>query len=108
MRGPTLFLYGGKDDLIPKRAAAAAWERLPPGARTAFYLGGYHLMLRDLGRATPIGDVIAWIDGGTGASGGGGGPQRPCPSPSRKGRGTRKKYGTFYFTSPCRRGRRAI
>ncbi|MEO9189357.1 MAG: alpha/beta fold hydrolase [Acetobacteraceae bacterium] len=62
MRGPTLFLYGGKDDLIPKRAAAAAWERLPMGARTAFYPDAYHLMLRDLARATPIGDVIAWID----------------------------------------------
>ena len=62
MRGPTLFMYGGKDDLIPKRAATAAWERLPTGARTAFYPGGYHLMLRDLDRATPIGDVIAWID----------------------------------------------
>ncbi len=62
MRGPVLFLYGGKDHLIPKRAAAAAWDRLPAGARTAFYPGGYHLMLRDLDRATPIDDVIAWID----------------------------------------------
>ncbi|MEO8714439.1 MAG: lysophospholipase [Acetobacteraceae bacterium] len=61
IRGPTLFLYGGKDDLIPKRAAAAAWERLPSGARAAFYPGAYHLMLRDHARAAPIGDVIAWI-----------------------------------------------
>lgn len=70
MRGPTLFLYGGKDDLIPKRAAAAAWERLPMGTQTAFYPGAYHLMLRDLDRAAPIDDVIAWIDD----------PSTPLPS----------------------------
>jgi alpha-beta hydrolase superfamily lysophospholipase len=62
MRGPVLFLYGGKDDLIPKRAAIAAWRKLPPGMRAAYYPTDYHLMLRDLGRAVPIEDVIAWID----------------------------------------------
>ncbi len=62
MRGKVLFLYGGKDDLIPKRAARAAWHKLPAGVRAAFYPAAYHLMLRDLGRAVPIDDVIAWID----------------------------------------------
>jgi acylglycerol lipase len=62
MRGPALFLYGGKDDLIPKRAARAAWRKLPDGVRAAYYPAAYHLMLRDLGRAVPIEDVIAWID----------------------------------------------
>ncbi len=40
MRGPALFLYGGKDELIPKRAVTAAWQRLPAGARAAFYPAG--------------------------------------------------------------------
>ncbi len=62
MRGPALFLYGGKDDLIPKRAALAALHKLPAGVRAAFYPAAYHLMLRDLGRAGPIEDVIAWVD----------------------------------------------
>ena len=70
MRGPVLFMYGGKDDLIPKRAARAAWRRLPPEVRAAYYPAAYHLMLRDLGRAVPIEDVIAWIDN----------PAAPLPS----------------------------
>ncbi len=61
MRGPVLLLYGGKDELIPKRATVATWHSLPPNVREAYYPNGYHLMLRDLGRAIPIQDVIAWI-----------------------------------------------
>jgi acylglycerol lipase len=70
MHGPTLFLYGGKDDLIPKRAATAAWEHLPAGTQAAFYPSAHHLMLRDMGRAAAIADVIAWI----------GDPSAPLPS----------------------------
>ncbi len=62
MRGPVLCLYGGKDELIPKRATAAAWRDLPPATAAAYYPKLHHLLLRDLDRATPIGDVIAWID----------------------------------------------
>jgi len=61
IREPALFLYGGKDELIPKRAMAAAWRELPTGERIAYYPDGYHLMLRDIGREMPIGDVISWI-----------------------------------------------
>ncbi len=56
-----LFLYGGHDELIPPRATAATWRALPPGPVLAFYPNGYHLMLRDKDRATPIGDILAWI-----------------------------------------------
>jgi alpha-beta hydrolase superfamily lysophospholipase len=56
-----LFLYGGKDELVPGRATAATWEALAPGERRAFYANGYHLLLRDLGRGIPIADVISWI-----------------------------------------------
>jgi len=58
---PALFLYGGKDELIPKRAMASAWRELPAGERMAYYPDGYHLMLRDIGREVPIGDIISWI-----------------------------------------------
>jgi alpha-beta hydrolase superfamily lysophospholipase len=58
---PALFLYGGHDELVPPRATAATWRALPPGPVEAFYPKGYHLMLRDKDRATPIGDILAWI-----------------------------------------------
>lgn len=61
VREPALFLYGGKDELIPKRAMAVAWRALPAGERLGYYPEAYHLMLRDLGREVPIGDVISWI-----------------------------------------------
>ncbi len=61
-RAPVLFLYGGKDDLIPKQATLATWRALPKGApRLAYYPGHYHLAMRDLDRAAIIGDVVAWM-----------------------------------------------
>jgi alpha-beta hydrolase superfamily lysophospholipase len=58
---PALFLYGGKDELIPDQATAATWRGLPPSAVRAFYPGGYHLLLRDHERATPIDDILFWM-----------------------------------------------
>ena len=73
---PGLFLYGGRDELVPKEATAATWRGLPAvwaerGGRTSFYPDGYHLLFRDIGRATPIADAIAWI------------ADRSAPLPSR-------------------------
>ena len=59
--GRALFMYGGKDELIPDRATAATWRALPPGPVRAFYPADYHLLLRDIGRETPIDDILAWI-----------------------------------------------
>jgi alpha-beta hydrolase superfamily lysophospholipase len=59
--GRALFLYGGHDELIPKKATAATWRALPPGVREAYYPAGYHLLLRDHDRITPIEDILAWI-----------------------------------------------
>ncbi len=57
-----LFLYGGKDDLVPKPATVATWEALPPhGPRRAYYAEHYHLAMRDLQRETVINDVITWM-----------------------------------------------
>jgi alpha-beta hydrolase superfamily lysophospholipase len=58
---PSLFLYGGKDELIPPRAMSQLWRVLPPGAVRAFHPDGYHLLLRDLERAAAICDIIAWL-----------------------------------------------
>jgi acylglycerol lipase len=60
-QAPALFLYGGKDELIPDRATAATWRELPPEPVRAFYPAGYHLLLRDHERVTPIDDILAWI-----------------------------------------------
>ena len=62
-RAEGLFLYGGRDELVPPEATAAMWRSLPAGGRAtrAYYPRDYHLMLRDLGRAAPIGDVVAWL-----------------------------------------------
>ena len=59
--GPALFLYGGHDELIPMKATAATWRALPAGVREAYYPAGYHLLMRDHERITPIEDTIAWI-----------------------------------------------
>jgi alpha-beta hydrolase superfamily lysophospholipase len=63
---PALFLYGGHDELVPPRATAAMWRALPRSADggpvLAFYPDGYHLLLRDKDRATPIDDIVAWIN----------------------------------------------
>ena len=58
---PALFLYGGKDELIPDKATAATWGGLPEGPVRAFYPAGYHLLLRDHERMTPIDDILFWI-----------------------------------------------
>jgi acylglycerol lipase len=58
---PTAFLYGARDDIIPFAAARGVALRLPAGSRTALYADGYHLLLRDLGRAAPLGDVLAFL-----------------------------------------------
>jgi len=58
---PALFLYGGKDELIPDKATAATWRGLPERPVRAFYPGGYHLLLRDHERQTPIDDILFWM-----------------------------------------------
>lgn len=61
LKAPTLYLYGAHDEIIPKRAAFAAAARLPAGDRTAYYSGGWHLLLRDLEAKRVWADVAAFI-----------------------------------------------
>ena len=58
---PTLYMYGAHDEIVPKHAAFEAAHRLPPGARTAYYPQGWHLLLRDLGARTVWADAAAFI-----------------------------------------------
>ena len=58
---PTAFLYGAKDQLIPRKPAQQAAARLPPGSRTAYYAEGYHLLLRDFQRQKVFDDVAAFV-----------------------------------------------
>jgi acylglycerol lipase len=61
-RARALFIYGGKDDLIPKQATLATWRALPKGDVTlGYYKDHYHLLLRDLQRTAVIDDVVAWM-----------------------------------------------
>jgi alpha-beta hydrolase superfamily lysophospholipase len=64
-RPPTLFLYGGKDQLVPQRAMAACWQKERATQRAqrvfAFYPDGYHLLHRDLAGSVVTRDVVHWI-----------------------------------------------
>jgi len=59
--GRAIVLYGGKDQMVPARATLAAWRALPARVMRAYYPESYHLLLRDLGRMTPIDDILGWI-----------------------------------------------
>ncbi len=60
---PALFLIGANDNLIPDAAMGAMLDRLPKtGARTVkTYTTGFHMLLRDLGRAKVQADVADWV-----------------------------------------------
>jgi len=62
---PALFLYGGHDELIPPGAMRRCWNAIPPSAPVvlAYYPPDYHLIPRDLERATPTADIIGYILG---------------------------------------------
>jgi acylglycerol lipase len=61
VRAPTAYLYGAHDQIIPKAAAFSAAARLRPPGRTAYYDGGWHLLLRDLQAMTVWRDAEAFI-----------------------------------------------
>lgn len=70
---PTLVLYGANEEVISVEAARAFIDTLPPPpapVKVAVYADGYHLLFRDRGAQTVIGDVAAWIAA----------PEGPLPS----------------------------
>jgi acylglycerol lipase len=65
---PLLILYGAHDSIVPALPLCrwvASLEYDGPW-QLAVYPNGWHLLLRDLGAATPLADVTAWLesDGG--------------------------------------------
>ncbi|WP_284946386.1 alpha/beta fold hydrolase [Acidisoma cladoniae] len=64
-RAPTLFLYGGRDQLVPKHAMASCWrvEQAASGRNQvfAFYPNGYHLLQRDHAGAVVTRDIVNWL-----------------------------------------------
>ena len=61
VKGPVAYFYGANDEIIPDKAAQKAARRLPPGARSAFYDKGYHLLLVDHQRETVFADMVAFL-----------------------------------------------
>jgi len=61
LHGRVLILSGRRDQLVPGAATAAAWAKLPPEVRRAFYPHGYHLLPRDSARDLVIDDILAWL-----------------------------------------------
>lgn len=58
---PIFFVYGAKDQVIPPAPTEAVIAALGPRARVKKYDNGYHMLLRDLGRAGPIKDIADWV-----------------------------------------------
>lgn len=62
---PALILYGGHDQLIPPEAIKSCWTAIPRTAPVTlvYYPPDYHLLERDLERATPDKDIESYIRG---------------------------------------------
>ena len=57
-----LFLYGGRDQLVPARATAATWRALPPGPVARILPQRLSPAAARQGpRFAPIADILAWI-----------------------------------------------
>ncbi len=66
VHGPLLVLYGGRDDLVPKKPTCAVLGKLrarPVEAgtmRAVLYPDGHHMLFRDLDGARVVADIAAW------------------------------------------------
>jgi len=58
---PTLYLYGFRDEVIPKAPSFIAAGRLKPTDKTGYYRDGYHLLLSDLQAWRVYADVAGFI-----------------------------------------------
>ena len=67
--GPSLVLYGMRDEIIPANAAQAMLDRLPQSAhsrqRVAVYDAGFHMLLRDLQGKVVWHDIASWLTDST-------------------------------------------
>ena len=56
-----LLTYGAKDQVIPARPTQAVIAGLGARATVKRYDNGYHMLLRDLGRAVPQADIADFV-----------------------------------------------
>lgn len=77
IRVPTLYLYGQKDQIIPKPPTVAALKAFPASAplHAAYYPNGWHIVLRDKQAEIVLRDVVAFIEN----------PSAPLPSGADEG-----------------------
>jgi alpha-beta hydrolase superfamily lysophospholipase len=61
LSGDVAFLYGARDQIIPRRSAEAAARNLPADVRTAVYENGYHMLMRDLQAEVVWADILSFI-----------------------------------------------
>jgi acylglycerol lipase len=59
---PILFLYGAKDQIIPRAPTEAVAKELGRRAEAREYPNGYHMLLRDLDGPDIWKDVAAWVE----------------------------------------------
>ena len=61
--GPSLILYGARDEVVPEAPTLAMMSSLPKSGahRIAIYSRGYHMLLRDLQGQVVWDDILAWI-----------------------------------------------
>jgi alpha-beta hydrolase superfamily lysophospholipase len=58
---PKLFVYGGNDQIIPRKPMEDVRVELGPNTAVKFYPNGYHMILRDLEHEPRWADVASWI-----------------------------------------------
>ena len=58
---PTLLMYGGNDQIIPKRTTRHVIDGMGSDLTVKFYPKGYHMLLRDLDGGARWSDVAVWI-----------------------------------------------
>ena len=58
---PIFFLYGAKDQIIPREPTQAAAKELSSRAEVREYPNGYHMLLRDLDGPGIWKDIVSWI-----------------------------------------------
>jgi alpha-beta hydrolase superfamily lysophospholipase len=61
IRVPTLLLYGGNDQVIPRYSIEVALARFSIPVTFAYYPESYHMMLRDLEGERVMADITRWI-----------------------------------------------
>ncbi len=62
VRVPVLYLYGAKDQVIPRAPVHDVVSRLQAPFTLAYYPNGYHMLMRDLRARTVLEDINSWLE----------------------------------------------